>query len=629
MRLPTPNPLKTKADLQRAFTDLEQSLLAVWKPDAAGPDVGVHRGWYNAEVGALETVARYLWGLVPFCAGGGGGGGGGKSAGWSYVLDAIVHGTDPAHPQYWGAVRDNDQRSVEMAAFGLALTLVPDLIWKPLNGEQRDRFASWLSGVVNHTLVQSNWQYFRLMTTMGLRNVGRVPPNADEMDQKAIDLIDSLYLSGGWYEDGKNSRCDYYIPMAFHFYGPVLATLAKSGPVVARAEEWKARAREFSGDFAHWFAADGAALPIGRSLTYRFAMSAFWAGCGLSGATKLSMGACKGLLLRNFRWWWKQPFLTADGLVSLGYCYPNHNMLEPYNAAGSPYWAFKAFLALALPDDHPFWTSAEEPLPSPSTAPSTPPSIRSAQLHPQLLIERDADSGQVLALSAGQSHTGWPLRHRDAKYSKLAYSTFFGPCMGPNHEWLTGSGIESTIGVIPGESVPADGTLWVNRGKTDNRQIHNNHVVSDWSLIPGVTIRSWLVPVNGAWHVRVHRVTTDKAVCVAEGAFACSDPNVLSEAKGMLAAVGTDKGISALIDHSGSRELALQDNESNSSLYHSRTKCPVAVARCGPGTHWLVTSVLGAAPGTQASVSRPPTVSWTERELKVQYDGREWAIPLK
>ena len=46
-------------------------------------------------------------------------------------------------------------------------------------------------------------------------------------------------------------------------------------------------------------------------------------------------------------------------MLSIGYGYPNLFMCESYNSAGSPYWALKAFLPLALPEDHPFWTAEE------------------------------------------------------------------------------------------------------------------------------------------------------------------------------------------------------------------------------------------------------------------------------
>ena len=39
-------------------------------------------------------------------------------------------------------------------------------------------------------------------------------------------------------------------------------------------------------------------------------------------------------------------------------------MCEDYNAPGSPYWALKTYLMLALPESHPFWQAEEQPLPS-------------------------------------------------------------------------------------------------------------------------------------------------------------------------------------------------------------------------------------------------------------------------
>src|ERR1043165_4527808 len=107
MRTPDPNPLVTRSDLQAAFLSLEAPLLALWKHDSTGPDIGLYRARYDGRATQLETGARSLWGLVPFTAGGG------VSKGWPHVLDAITHGTDPHHPDYWGPAGNTDQRSVE------------------------------------------------------------------------------------------------------------------------------------------------------------------------------------------------------------------------------------------------------------------------------------------------------------------------------------------------------------------------------------------------------------------------------------------------------------------------------------------------------------------------------------
>src|SRR5690348_15950175 len=186
MPTPAPNPLATRADLQSACRSLESPLLAVWPPDAAGPDVGLYRATYPATVSRLEAVARYLWALAPYSAGGAD-----SPKGWPLVLDAITHGTDPNHPQYWGECTNVDQRAVEMAAFGVALRLVPEKLWTPLPAAVKDRLATWLANMVDKDLAANNWQFFRLLVTLGLRHIDRAPKTADAMDAKALAMIDS------------------------------------------------------------------------------------------------------------------------------------------------------------------------------------------------------------------------------------------------------------------------------------------------------------------------------------------------------------------------------------------------------------------------------------------------------
>ncbi len=613
MRTPPPNPLVTREDLQQAFLTLEAPILAAWDDNAAGPNVGSYRARYSLEVCRLETFARYLWGLVPFTAGGG------KSKGWSKVLDTIVHGTDPKHPGYWGPVTDTDQRSVEMASLGVALRLCPDQFWKPLSGAQKEQVANWMLPMLDKKLVESNWQFFRLLVTLGFRHIGIAPKNVDEIEQKSIDIIEKLYLSDGWYFDAGHDQRDYYIAMAFQFYSMLLSRLSTEGPVSKRTGDWKQRAEEFGKSFAYWFAADGPAFAFGRSLTYRFAQAGYWGGCALAGIGGYSPGVYKGFLLRNLRWWWKQPFLTADGFISLGYSYPNLNMLEPYNAMGSPYWAFKAFAVLQLPENDPFWTAKEEPLPQ------LP--MRSVQKHSRFIVDRDPDSGHATAHSAGQWHT-WAIRSRDAKYAKFAYSTFFGPCVGTNHEWLPGVGSDNTMSIVAGETVPENGELWQNRGLTKNHKIEADHVVSDWETISGVTVRSWIVPC-GAWHVRVHQVTTDHTIHVAEGGFAAPDPTVLAQTKTSVCLVGNDNGTTGIADLTANREASINDMEPNVSLYHSEVRGPLLVGKFEAGTHWLATAVLGAAPGSKATWEKAPSVDIkTGKSVSVSWGDQNVSVDL-
>lgn len=128
-------------------------------------------------------------------------------------------------------------------------------------------------------------------------------------------------------------------------------------------------------------------------------------------------GVVKGLLLRHFRWWsHKRDMFNVDGCLNIGFAYQNFYMCEDYNSPQSVYWALKSFLALGLPDDHPFWTMKEKPLPS-NTA-------LAAHVRPPMHLLCNTGNHHYL-LSSGQ-FCPWPLKATEAKYGKFAYSSHFG-----------------------------------------------------------------------------------------------------------------------------------------------------------------------------------------------------------
>ena len=73
----------------------------------------------------------------------------------------------------------------------------------------------------------------------------------------------------------------------------------------------------------------GAAIPFGRSLTYRFACGAFFAALAVAEVSDMpaplsSAGAVKGFLLRHMRWWatHSDDIFCSDGTMNIGYLYP-------------------------------------------------------------------------------------------------------------------------------------------------------------------------------------------------------------------------------------------------------------------------------------------------------------------
>lgn len=574
------NDLQSRADLQAAVRALVAPLKFCFSPGGARVRLGVTAALYDQHAAELEAFARPLWGLAPLAAGGG------DFAGWDVYQRGLASGSDPQHAEYWGAPGDRDQRLVEMAAIGMALALAPEQVWEPLDRRARDHLAAWLGRINQVGIVDSNWLFFRILVNLGLARVGATYDEAAL--RAALDRLDHFYLGDGWYADGLTAQRDYYIPMAFHYYSLVYARLwGDRDP--ARAQRFRERAARFAQDFMHWFAADGAALPFGRSLTYRLAQGAFWGALAFADVEALPWGVIKGLALRHLRWWSRQPIFGPDGVLSIGYAYPNLNMAEQYNAPGSPYYGLKFFLPLALPESHPFWQAAEAPLPE------LPPVQH--QPHPGMILVRDRASRHVVALQSGQ-HEPW-IRHAGEKYAKFAYSTAFGFSVPLGRRGLTQAAADSML------ALSDDGETYRVRERPIEAGYEDGALRSSWRPMPGVAVETWLIP-SPPWHLRVHRLTADRPLWSAEGGFALdrtgdapiAQAGVEQAGDGVASALYPAGG-SGLRDLLGGREGRVVRVDPNTNLLYPRTVLPTLIHQHPPGEHWLACAVL-ADPDTTA-----------------------------
>ncbi len=585
------NPLHTRNDLQEAVRSLFTPLKPFFSPGFARVNLGYSSALYDNHAAALEGFARPLWGLVPLVAGGG------EFADWEMYRRGLSNGTDPHHPEYWGEPRNKDQRLVEMAAIGWALACIPNEIWEPLNSQARAHLVHWLSAINRVEVVDSNWLFFRVLVNLGLANV-KAEHDASAMNS-ALDRLEQFYLGDGWYSDGLTAQRDYYIPFAMHYYGLIYAKLAQNTDP-ERAQRFRERARQFAQDFIYWFDADGAALPFGRSLTYRFAQGAFWGALAFADVEALPWGIIKGLALRHLRWWSRQPIFASNDTLSIGYAYPNLNMAEQYNAPGSPYWAMKFFLPLALPESHPFWRATEEPLPSLAQV--------KEQKHAKMIICRDNSNHNVVALTSGQ-HEPW-IRHAGEKYAKFAYSTAFGFSVPTGRRGLTQAAADSML------ALSDDGEYYRVCERTVEADSQNGALHSLWRPIPGVEVETWLIP-NPPWHIRIHRLHTEIHVWSAEGGFALNrtgdDPiqNAGVEQAGVgIAFARYPAGGSGLRDLNGQRTGSVVRADPNTNLLAPRTVIPTLLSEYVAGEYWLVCAVLADPDGDkwETAWNNPPEI---------------------
>ncbi|WP_319517719.1 DUF2264 domain-containing protein [uncultured Martelella sp.] len=400
----TSNAMKSRSDFQRLLVDLVTPLLPYLRDQGASVDFHEGGAHYDMRASHLEGVARPLWGIVPYVLGGG------TFEHWQLFRNAIIEGTDPNSPRFWGDTTDHNQRSVEMPAIGLLLMALPEYGWEPLTAKQRDNLCRWLARIQCVPMPLNNWRFFTVLVQEALRSVGREDLVDDVLERDFLTQLSNWYLGDGWYGDGRAATVNHYGAFAMHFYGLLYARLAKV-PDSELSQLFRQRGKAFIEPFSYWFADDGKCMPVGRSLTYRFATSAFWGMLAAADVPGIDIGVIKGYWARQIRSWRDKPIFTTDGLLTRGYGYPNLLMCEDYNSPTSPYWSFKAFFPLMLAEDSAFWTAEEVPARHEKTVYPMPAASQIAQR-----IE-----GESVIHYAAPLH---PKVQPD-KYNKFAYSTGF------------------------------------------------------------------------------------------------------------------------------------------------------------------------------------------------------------
>ncbi|MFE9411788.1 DUF2264 domain-containing protein [Streptomyces sp. NPDC006704] len=366
--------------------------------------------------------------------------------------DGLVNGTQPplpsgelvpASPDAWPSLAEVRQALVESASIALGLRLTRPWLWDVLDDRTRQRAVDWLLPALGPSPVDNNWWLFGLTVAGFLLDAGIETDRAAATIERALERVDQWYLGDGWYSDGPNRSFDHYNAWALHFYPVLHAHLGDDQELLAR---YGPRLRAQLEAHSRLFGADGAPMPYGRSLTYRFAAAAApWLGT-LTGHTPLTPGATRRLASGTLKYFLDRPDGTgatdAAGLLTLGWHGPHPPAIQNYSGPASPYWAAKGYLGLLLPPEHPAWTAVEEPLPA-ETGDAT-----LTLGPPGLLIQSTAADGLVRLHNHG-SNNQLEGGADDPWYARFAYSTGTGPTsdgVPDNHFGLLARGASTTRG---------------------------------------------------------------------------------------------------------------------------------------------------------------------------------------
>jgi len=303
------------------------------------------------------------------------------------------------------------QFTCEFGGLFKTLLLMPDTIWATYTQKQKDEMAVCISKWGHHRTTQNNWRIFNITTLSFLKKHGYAID--DEALKSHLLWVASYHSGNGWYLE---QTYNYYTISLFivyltiwnrtfgdEFYPEIAATIEKS-------------AQELYKTYVNFFGRDGYVNMWARSITYRTWISGgFPVSFMLKEGSPLDAGMarrlCSGSLLQFVS---REGFFEND-IPSLGYYRHTEYILQNYSCAGSPFIMFIPFIALALPDDSPFWTAKEN-------------EGFWEQLGTESKVEVLNNPGIVLA-NHGKTGTSeiipGKVYYNDPNYSKLTYNTHF------------------------------------------------------------------------------------------------------------------------------------------------------------------------------------------------------------
>lgn len=268
----------------------------------------------------------------------------------------LINGTDPNGSEYWGDVKDYDQRIVEAADIALALWISKNYIWNNLEKEEKLKIIKWLEQSIHKKIGDNNWNLFPITIAKVLEALG-------SSNAKDLNYINNLYktykvnhyIGNGWYDDPPKG-IDYYNAWSIQYN---LFWLDQIDPDFD-PDFIRSTHTEFIKFYKFLFSKNG--FPImGRSVCYRLAAPAPIISAALISPEEISPGVALRTLDLTWIHFIKNNALQ-DGKLTQGYYEDDLRVLDVYSGAGSCLWSLRSLIVAFYIDKSIQLFDAEEQL---------------------------------------------------------------------------------------------------------------------------------------------------------------------------------------------------------------------------------------------------------------------------
>ena len=284
----------------------------------------------------------------------------------AHVRVALLNGTNPAHPGYWGPIGDRSTLICEGADIALAAWLLRDSLPELLGQEGLVQLVNWLRQAVSRETVDNNWHLFVVLIDKVL---AALDPSHAYTSAARYERVRLFYRGDGCFSDGPEGALDLYNAWGFHY---VLFWLDQIDPDFDPAFIREAVA-EYVAWFQYLFTDDGVVL-YGRSLPYRMAMPV----PVMAAAHLVPSEVSRGLALACYHKCWRA-FLAhgcvRHGRPTQGVFDDNPVWLDPYSGPASAFWSLRSMVMYYYLQREFAWAAVAE-CPLPATVESRSLSVR-------------------------------------------------------------------------------------------------------------------------------------------------------------------------------------------------------------------------------------------------------------
>lgn len=247
------------------------------------------------------------------------------------------------------------QNLVEFGALAISLFVAPDIVWKPLPQDIKDKLAHTMISYGDGPTVPSNWKFFNIFVLSFFKQQGYAVNEGLMVEY--LDKSLEHYRGDGWYND--NPAFDYYSMWAFQLYGTLWAEFFGKQHYPEYAAKFMSNFRDMRDNYPYLFSKNGEMIMWGRSITYRFGAVGPLPLTGLLNDSSTNYGWMRRISSSVLLQFLQNPDFLKDKVPTLGFYGAFEPAVQGYSCRGSAYWMGKVFLGLIIPEDNPFWTTIE------------------------------------------------------------------------------------------------------------------------------------------------------------------------------------------------------------------------------------------------------------------------------